>query len=155
MDYTKAQVTKEFATLDDFLNKWNSSEKKQAIIDELEDNGVIYENFKEAVGNDMDIFDMICHCAFDVPPLSRKERADNVKKRNYFTKYEDKAKIVLETLLNKYADEGIENIESLNILQVQPFNEIGSPIEIIKLFGGREQYLDAVAELEQELYKVA
>ena len=154
-DYTKAQVHKEFATLDDFLNKWNSSDKKQAIIDELEENGVIYENFREEIGKDMDIFDMICHCAFDVPPLSRKERAENVKKRNYFTKYSEQAKAVLETLLNKYADEGIENIESLNILQVQPFNEIGSPIEIIKLFGGKQQYLNAVAELEHELYKVA
>lgn len=154
-DYTKAQVHKEFATLDDFLNKWNSSDKKQVIIDELEGNGVIYQNFKEEIGKEMDVFDMICHCAFDVPPLSRKERAENVKKRNYFTKYSEQAKVVLETLLNKYADEGIENIESLNILQVQPFNEIGSPIEIIKLFGGKQQYLHAVAELEHELYKVA
>lgn len=154
-DYTKAQVHKEFATLDEFLNKWNSSDKKQAIIDELEGNGIIYENFKDEVGKEMDIFDMICHCAFDVPPLSRKERADNVKKRDYFTKYGDKAKAVLETLLQKYADEGIENLESLNILQVQPFNQIGSPLEIIKLFGGKQQYLSAVAQLEQELYKAA
>ena len=154
-DYTKAQVHKEFATLDDFLNKWNSSDKKQAIIDELEENGIIYENFKEEIGKDMDIFDLILHCAYDKPPLSRKERADNVKKRDYFTKYSESAKAVLETLLQKYADEGIENIESLNILQVQPFNQIGSPIEIIKLFGGKQQYLNAVAELEQELYKVA
>ena len=154
-DYTKAQVHKEFATLDDFLNKWNSSDKKQAIIDELEENGIIYENFKEEIGKDMDIFDLILHCAYDKPPLSRKERADNVKKRDYFTKYSEQAKAVLETLLQKYADEGIENIESLNILQVQPFNQIGSPIEIIKLFGGKQQYLNAVAELEQELYKVA
>lgn len=154
-DYTKAQVHKEFSTLDDFLNKWNSSDKKQAIIDELEENGIIYENFKEEIGKEMDIFDMICHCAFDVPPLTRKERADNVKKRDYFTKYGDKAKAVLETLLQKYADEGIENLESLNILQVQPFNQIGSPLEIIKLFGGKQQYLSAVAQLEQELYKAA
>jgi type I restriction enzyme R subunit len=154
-DYTKAQVHKEFATLDDFLNKWNSSDKKQVIIDELEENGIVYENFKEEIGKEMDIFDLICHCAFDVPPLSRKERANNVKKKDYFTKYSEQAKAVLETLLQKYADEGIENIESLNILQVQPFNEIGSPIEIIKLFGGRQQYLNAVVELEQELYRVA
>jgi type I restriction enzyme R subunit len=154
-DYTKAQVHKEFATLDDFLNKWNSSDKKQAIIKELEENGIVYENFKEEIGKEMDIFDLICHCAFDVPPLSRKERANNVKKRDYFTKYGDQAKAVLETLLQKYADEGIENLESLNILQVQPFNQIGSPLEIIKLFGGKQQYLNAVAELEQELYKVA
>jgi len=98
---------------------------------------------------------LILHCAYDKPPLSRKERAQNVKKRDYFTKYSDQAKAVLETLLQKYADEGIENIESLNILQVQPFNQIGSPIEIIKLFGGKQQYLNAVAELEHELYKVA
>jgi len=154
-DYTKQQVHKEFSTLDDFLNKWNASSKKQAVIEELEDSGIVYDNFKEEIGKDMDIFDMICHCAFDMPPLTRKERAENVKKRNYFTKYGEQAREVLETLLKKYADEGIENIESLNILQVQPFNEIGSPIEIIKLFGGREQYLNAVAELEQELYKVA
>ena len=154
-DYTKAQVHKEFSTLDNFLNKWNSSDKKQAIIKELEENGIIYEDFKEEVGKEMDIFDMICHCAFDVPPLTRKERANNVKKRDYFTKYGDQAKAVLETLLQKYADEGIENLESLNILQVQPFNQIGSPLEIIKLFGGKQQYLSAVAQLEQELYKAA
>ena len=98
---------------------------------------------------------MILHCAYDVPPLSRKERANNVKKRDYFSKYGEQAKAVLEILLNKYANEGIENIESLNILQVQPFNKIGSPFEIIKLFGGKQQYLNAVIELEQELYKVA
>ena len=154
-DYTKTQVHKEFATLDDFLNKWNSSDKKQVIINELEENGIIYENFKDEIGKEMDIFDMICHCAFDVPPLSRKERADNVKKRDYFTKYGDKAKMVLETLLEKYADEGIENLESLNILQVQPFNKIGSPLEIINIFGGKEKYLNVVLELEKKIYEVA
>ncbi|MCB4759644.1 MAG: restriction endonuclease, partial [Sulfurovum sp.] len=154
-EYTKQKVKEEFASLDDFLNKWNSSDKKQAIIDELEENGIVYENFKEEIGKEMDIFDMILHCAYDMPPLSRKERAENVKKRNYFTKYGKQAKAVLEILLTKYADEGIENIESLNILQVQPFNTIGSPMEIIDLFGGKQQYLNAVAELEQELYKVA
>ena len=154
-DYTKAQVHKEFASLDDFLNKWNSSNKKQAIIEELENSGIIYEDFKEEIGKDMDIFDLILHCAFDKPPLSRKERAENVKKRDYFTKYGEKARKVLEILLDKYADEGIENVESLEVLKVQPFNEIGSPLEIIKLFGGKQQYLNAIAELEQELYKVA
>ena len=154
-DYTKAQVHKEFASLDEFLNRWNSSDKKQAIIEELENSGIIYEDFKDEIGKDMDVFDLILHCAFDRPPLSRKERAENVKKRDYFTKYGEKARKVLEILLDKYADEGIENVESLNILQVQPFNEIGSPLEIIKLFGGKQQYLNAIAELEQELYKVA
>ncbi len=154
-EYTKAQVHKEFSSLDEFLNRWNSSDKKQALIKELEDNGIVYENFKEAIGKDMDIFDMICHCAFDMPPLSRKERANNVKKRNYFTKYSTEVQKVLEKLLEKYADEGIENIESLNVLQVQPLNELGSPLEIIKLFGDKKAYLNAIIELEQELYRVA
>jgi len=155
-DYTKAQVHKKFATLDDFLNKWNSSDKKQAIIDELGEQGIIYENFKDEIGKDMDIFDMICHCAFDKPPLSRKERAQNVKKRNYFEKYSEEAKAVLDKLLDKYSDEGIENIESINVLQLPDFKEeFGTPIEIISLFGGKKQYVNAVIELEHELYKVA
>ena len=154
-DYTKQQVKKEFSSLNDFLTKWNSQDKKQAIIEELENKGIIYENFKEAIGKDMDIFDMICHCAFDMPPLTRAERAQNVKKRNYFSKYGEKAKEILETLLDKYADEGIENIESLNVLKVKPFDSFGSLIEIINIFGGKEKYLSAVMELEHELYKVA
>lgn len=154
-DYTRQQVKKEFSSLNDFLTKWNSQDKKQAIIEELENKGIIYENFKEAIGKDMDIFDMICHCAFDMPPLTRAERAQNVKKRNYFSKYGEKAKEILETLLDKYADEGIENIESLNVLKVKPFDSFGSLIEIINIFGGKEKYLSAVMELEHELYKVA
>jgi len=154
-DYTKRQVYREFRSLDDFLNKWNNADKKQIIIEELEEKGIIYENFKDEIAKEMDIFDMILHCAFDMPPLSRKERALRVKKHNYFTKYGEKAKKVLETLLDKYADEGIEDIESLEVLKVQPFNKIGSPIEIINLFGGKQQYINAISELEQELYKVA
>ena len=136
-DYTKQQIKKEFSTLNKFLNKWNSADKKKALIDELEENGIIYENFRDEIGKEMDIFDMICHSAFDMPPLTRQDRANGVKKRNYFTKYGEKVKAVLEALLRKYADEGIENIESINILQVQPFNKIGSPREIIDLFGGK------------------
>jgi len=154
-DYTKQKVHQKFSSLDDFLNKWNSANKKEAIIKELEELGIIYENFKEAIGKDMDIFDMILHCAYDKKPLSRKERASRVKKRDYFEKYGERAKKVLEILLQKYADEGIENIEHLEILKVQPFNKIGSPIEIVKLFGGKDKYLNAVLELEKELYKVA
>ncbi|MCB4752509.1 MAG: restriction endonuclease, partial [Sulfurovum sp.] len=120
-----------------------------------EENGIVYENFKEEIGKEMDIFDMILHCAYDMPPLSRKERAENVKKRNYFAKYGEKARAVLETLLKKYADEGIENIKSLEVLKVQPFDRFGSPVEIIKLFGGKQNYLNAISELEHELYKAA
>jgi len=154
-DYTKRKVKEEFASLDEFLNHWKSAEKKQAVIEELEANGIIYENFKEEVGKEMDIFDMILHCAYDMPPLTRKERAERVKKRNYFAKYGEQARAVLETLLEKYADDGIENIESLSVLKVQPFDKFGSPLEIISLFGGKENYLHAIAELEEALYEAA
>ena len=154
-DYTKRKVKEEFASLDEFLNHWNSAEKKQAVIEELEANGIIYENFKEEVGKEMDIFDMILHCAYDMPPRTRKERAERVKKRNYFAKYGEQARAVLETLLEKYADDGIENIESLSVLKVQPFDKFGSPLEIISLFGGKENYLHAIAELEEALYEAA
>jgi type I restriction enzyme R subunit len=151
-DYTKQQVNQEFSSLDEFLNKWNSTDKKQAIIEELEEKGIIFENFKDEVGKDMDLFDMICHCAFDMPPLSRWERANNVKKKNYFTKYGEKAAEVINALLDKYADEGIENIESIKVLQLPDFKRFGSPVEIIKLFGGKDKYLNVVAEIEQHLY---
>lgn len=103
----------------------------------------------------VDLFDLICHVAYDQPPLTRKERANNVKKRNYFTKYGDQAKKVLEALLDKYADEGITNIESIEVLRVNPFDKFGSPLEIINEFGSKEKYLQAVKELENELYKLA
>jgi len=151
-DYTKQQVNKEFSSLDEFLNKWNSTDKKQAIIEELEEKGIIFENFKDEVGKDMDLFDMICHCAFDMPPLTRSERANNVKKNNYFTKYGDKAIQIINALLDKYADEGIENIESIKVLQLPDFKKFGSPVEIIKLFGGKDKYLNAVSQIEQHLY---
>lgn len=151
-DYTKQQVNQEFSSLEEFLTKWNSTDKKQAIIEELESKGIIFENFKDEIGKDMDLFDMICHCAFDQPPLTRSERANNVKKNNYFTKYGEKAVAVINALLDKYADEGIENIESISVLQLPDFKQFGSPVEIIKLFGGKDKYLNAVAEIEQHLY---
>ena len=98
-------------------------------------------------------FDLICHVAYDQAPLTREERANNVKKRNYFTKYGDQAKKVLEALLDKYADEGISNIESIEVLRVNPFDAFGSPVEIISNFGSKDKYLEAVKELERELYK--
>jgi len=101
------------------------------------------------------LFDLICHIAYDQPPLTRKERANNVKKRNYFAKYGEQSRKVLEALLEKYADEGIENIESMEVLKVKPLNEFGSPVEIINEFGSKEEYLRAVKELETELYKTA
>ena len=154
-DYTKQKVREHFASLDDFLNEWNLAERKQAIIDELTEQGIVFENLKEAISKEMDIFDLICHTAFDQPPLTRAERANNVKKRDYFTKYGDQAKKVLKALLDKYADEGIENIEDIKILTVNPFDEIGTPMEIVSLFGGKNQYMMAVTNLEQAIYSTA
>ncbi len=151
-DYTRKTLAKQFASLDDFLNRWSSAEKKQAIIEELANQGVFFEALAEEIGRDCDPFDLICHIAWDMPPLTRKERAEKVKKRNYFTKYGDKARRVLEALLDKYADEGIEQIEETQILTIAPFTEIGTPIEIVRTFGGVEQYQQAVRELEQALY---
>jgi len=154
-DYTKQKVREQYQSLDDFLNKWNQADKKQAIIEELTEHGIVFENLKEAINKEMDIFDLICHTAFDQPPLTRFERANNVKKRDYFTKYGEQARKVLEALLDKYADEGIENIEDMKILQVNPLDQFGSPLEIVKLFGGKKQYLKALLELEQEIYRKA
>lgn len=154
-DYTKEKVREHYSTLSDFLTKWNETEKKQAIIEELTEQGIVFENLKEAINKEMDLFDLICHTAFDQPPLTRAERANNVKKRNYFTKYGEQTRKVLEALLEKYADEGIENIEDMKILQVNPLDQFGSPLEIISLFGGKKNYLQAITELEQEIYKAA
>ena len=154
-DHTKEIIKENFLSLNDFLNKWNSIERKEAIITELQDQGIMVEALYDAVGKEVDLFDLICHVAYDQPPLTRKERANNVKKRNYFTKYGEQAKQVLEALLDKYADEGITNIESIEVLRVNPFDAFGSPVEIISNFGSKEKYLEAVKELEIELYKTA
>ena len=152
-DYTKQQVRKQYKTLDDFINKWHQADKKQSIIQELTEQGIIFENLKEAVNKEMDIFDLICHTAFDQPPLTRAERVNNVKKRDYFTQYGEQARKVLEVLLDKYAEEGIENIEDMKILQVNPLDQFGSPVEIVGLFGGKKQYQQALVELENEIYR--
>jgi len=153
-DHTKEIIKEKFASLDDFLNRWNSTDRKEAIISELQEQGILVEALYEAVDKKLDLFDLICHVAFDMPPLTRKERANNVKKRNYFVKYGEQAKKVLEALLDKYADEGIADIESMEVLRVNPFDSFGSPTEIINEFGSREEYLQAVKNLETELYKI-
>jgi type I restriction enzyme R subunit len=154
-EYTKRGLLKEFRSMDDFLTKWNAAKKKKTLINQLESHGVILENLKEEVTKDLDLFDLICHVAWDMPPLSRKERAHNVRKRNYFSKYGEKVRSILNYLLDKYADEGIENIEEISILKISPLDEFGTPAEIIGIFGGKEKYLQAIKELEHELYKVA
>jgi type I restriction enzyme R subunit len=154
-DHTKAIIREKYASLDAFLNSWNSTERKELLVAELLKEGVLVEALYEAVDKKVDLFDLICYLAFDQPPLTRKERANQVKKRNYFAKYGDQARNVLEALLDKYADEGIANIESMEVLRVNPFDEFGSPVEIIGKFGSKEKYLQAVRELEEELYFIA
>jgi type I restriction enzyme R subunit len=154
-DHTKEIIKGKYASMEDFLLTWNHADKKEAIIKELQEQGVMVEALYEAVDKQVDLFDLICHVAYDQPPLTRKERANNVKKRNYFIKYGEQARKVLETLLDKYADEGVENIESIEVLRVKPFDEYGSPIEIISHFGNKQHYLEAVRDLENELYKQA
>ncbi|MAF15685.1 MAG: DEAD/DEAH box helicase [Marinomonas sp.] len=153
-DYTRKTIHKQFASLDEFVKKWQDADKKQAIIEELEEHGVIWEILEQEVGKDLDPFDMICHIVYDQPPLTRKERANNVKKRNYFTKFEGVAQEVLSRLLDKYADAGVNEIENINVLKVTPFDELGRPLEIIKKgFGSKESYFAAVHDLENELYQ--
>lgn len=151
-NHTKEIIKGQYASIDDFLNRWNHTDKKEAIISELEDQGVLVEALRDAVNREVDLFDLICHVAFDQPPLTRKERANKVKKRNYFTKYGEQSRKVLEALLDKYADEGIINIESMNVLKVKPLTDYGSPLEIINEFGSKEKYLEALKDLENELY---
>ncbi|NLF42291.1 MAG: DEAD/DEAH box helicase family protein, partial [Bacteroidales bacterium] len=154
-DHTREIIRGQFASLNDFINKWNSSDKKTVLIEELKQQGILVEALYKAVNKELDLFDLICHVAYDQPPLTRKERAENVKKRNYFTKYGEQARRVIENLLDKYADEGIDDIESMEVLKVKPFTNFGSPVEIIRAFGSKKKYLDAIHELEMELYKSA
>ncbi|MCT7507157.1 EcoAI/FtnUII family type I restriction enzme subunit R [Aliarcobacter cryaerophilus] len=152
-EYSKQKVHEEFSSLDDFLNRWSSSEKKQVIIDELYEKDILFEELKVDIGKDMDIFDLICHIAYDKPPLTRKERANSVQKRDYFNKYEGKAKEILKALLEKYSDEGIETIETIEVLKLPEFSSFGTAIEIVNTFGGRDKYLEAIKDLENEIYK--
>ncbi|QKE72673.1 DEAD/DEAH box helicase family protein [Arthrobacter citreus] len=152
-DYTRKNILEQYARLDDFLRTWTEAEKKQAIIDELQDSGVLLDAVREELGKtELDDFDLICHLAYDKPPLTKKERAENVKKRHYLYKYSDVAQQVIEALLDKYANDGIKEIEDTKVLQLKEFAKIGSPMKIVKAFGGKEAYLKAVKELENEIY---
>jgi type I restriction enzyme, R subunit len=154
-DYTRKTVKKSFDSLDSFLTKWNETDRKQAILDELAAKGVFLSELSEQAGNNYDAFDLICHIVFDQPPLTRRERADNVKKRNVFAKYGEETRAVLDALLDKYADGGLKSVESLEILKVDPLTSFGTPVEIVNLFGGKQKYLTAIEQLEAELYKKA
>lgn len=151
-DFTRILLSKRFASIDSFLQTWNEAEKKAAIIAELEEQGVLFDELTKETGKDLDPFDLICHIAFGQKPLTRRERAERVRKRDYFTRYGDTARKVLDVLLEKYADEGIGNIEQMEILRVAPLDQFGSPVEIVQAFGGKPQYQAALIELERSLY---
>ncbi len=155
-DYTRKTLLGEYASLNDFLSRWSGADKKQVVLDELKREGIFFEALAEEVGRDYDPFDLICHVVWDRPPLTRRERVDEVKKRakeqDYFTKYGEQARRVLEALLEKYADEGVTQIEQPQILKVSPFDAIGTPMEIAWAFGGRTGYLAALQELTDALY---
>jgi len=151
--FARKQITSEYRSLDEFIWHWNASDRKQAIIEELEQHGVVLANLAEEVGRDIGDFDLLAHVAFDAPPLTRRERAENVRKRDYFSKYGEAARAVLEALLDKYADEGISTIEDTKVLRLKPFDRIGTPLEIIKgAFGGKAAYDAAVTDLEDQIY---
>lgn len=151
-DYSKRNILGQYATLDAFLNDWNSDRKKQTIIDELQERGVLLDALREEVGKDIDDFDLICHLAFDKKPLTRSERMKNVKKSDYLSKYEGLAREVLDAILEKYMDNGIYDLENTNILANEPFRSIGSPKKIVDLFGGKMNYLSAIRDLEAQIY---
>ncbi|MCP3047020.1 DEAD/DEAH box helicase family protein [Xanthomonas euvesicatoria pv. allii] len=158
-DYTRERVLRQFASLDDFLRRWSDAQQKKAIIDELATQGVLWEELagevEKKLGQPLDPFDLICHVAFDQPPLSRRERAEGVRKRNYFARYQGKARQVLEGLLDKYADTGVEHIEDIRILQLDPFRTLGAPVELVAAFGGKTNYQRAILDLESQLYSSA
>jgi type I restriction enzyme R subunit len=154
-DYTRKKVRQKYALVDDFLNTWSKAAQKRAIVRELEEQGVPLDLLEAAVGRDYDPFDLVCHVAYDQPPLTRKERADRVRKRNYFTRYGDKARAVMEAILDQYSNQGLEAIESPDALKVSPFPQFGTPVEIIKSFGGRNKFKAALRDLETQIYQAA
>lgn len=152
-DFTKRALTKHFASLDDFIRRWEASKRKAALLEELEAEGLPLALIANELGKEQDPFDLVCHVAFDRKPLTRRERAENVKKRDVFTKYGEQAKAVLDALLAKYADEGVMNLDDANVLRIAPFSELGTPLQLVKAFGGKDEFEKAVQELQAELYK--
>lgn len=152
-DYSKKNILSEYTSLDDFLQAWTKSDKKEAIIEELKNRGVFFEDLENESGKDLDPFDLICHVAYGKKPLTRKERAENVKKKDYFAKYEGRAREVIDALLEKYANVGITGIDDIGDLQVYPFTEFGTPVQIVNdIFGGRENYLEVIDQIQLSLY---
>jgi type I restriction enzyme R subunit len=152
-DFTKKALKKRFASLDDFLKRWKAADRKQAMIEELEAEGLPLDPIAEELGKNLDPFDLICHVAFDKKPLTRRERAENVKKRDVFTKYGGQARAVLDALLAKYADEGVLNLDDTNVLTIPPLSALGTRVELVRAFGGKDGFVAAVHELQAALYQ--
>ena len=153
IDYTKHNVRNQYASMNDFLTAWSDADRKQTIVDELEKRGVFFDDLCDEVGKDLDPFDMILHIVFDQPPLTRKERAENVRKRNYFTKYGKQAAEILDALLTKYADSGLSDLENVDVLKVDPIKQYGTQVYIVNnIFGGIAKFREAIKELEAAIY---
>ena len=152
-DYSRKTLRRRFASLDDFLRRWSEAARKEAIIEELQEEGLLLDPLAEEVGKDLDPFDLICHVAFDQPPLTRRERVENIRKRDVFTKYGPQARAVLDALLTKYQDEGIAGLDDPRILKVAPFDTMGTPVELLKPFAGRSGFEQAVHEMQSALYE--
>ncbi len=161
-EFSRSNLRRIYQSLAEFLTKWQAAERKEAVMAELLEQGVLLDKLEEEFGREIDPFDLICHVAFDRPPLTRRERANNVQKRDIFGRYGNTARTVLTALLDKYADEGVESLEEAidetklaPVLKLPPFNQVGSPVQIIRAFGGREGYIAAVRQLEQQIYEAA
>ncbi len=154
-DYSKRNILDEYATLDEFLRAWTAADKKQAIIEELKDRGVLLDALREDAGKDLDDFDLILHIAFDKKPLTKQERINQVKKQDYLYKYSAVCQQVLSALMDKYMNEGIGELEDTRVLANAPFDRMGNPRKIAKLFGGKEAYIAAVNELKRKIYEIA
>ena len=152
-DFTRKALKKRFASLDDFLRRWKAAERKQAIVEELEAEGLVLDAIAAELGKELDPFDLICHVAFDAKPLTRRERAENVKKRDVFNKYGEQARAVLDALLAKYADQGVFNLDDVSVLRIPPLTELGTPVQLINAFGGKDKFVAAVHDLQAALYQ--
>ena len=154
-DYTRRTINEEYATLDEFIRRWSQADRKQAIVDELLEKGVVLEAIEDEADRDLDPFDLICHMAFGQPPLTRRQRAESLRGRDIFAKYGDTARAVLDALIDKYADQGLDIIEDVSVLKVDPIAQLGTTAELVASFGGRDKYHEAIRELETELYRTA
>lgn len=153
IDYTKKNVLNQYATLDDFLSAWGAAERKEVIIKEMEEHGILFSELCEQINQDLDPFDLICHIVFDQPPLTRRERVNNVRKRNYFTKYGEKAAEILDALLTQYTDSGLSDLENVDVLKVDPIKQYGTQVYIVNtIFGGIAKFRQAIKDLEAAIY---